>query len=48
MYVDLKIIFENTHSRKITMVNAKPFMIPKKRRNPQVGHCLEAVAGVAL
>lgn len=46
-----KIIFENTPSRKITMVSAKPFMILKKRTNPKVrsvGHCLEAVAGVAL
>lgn len=50
-YVDFKIIFENTHCRKITMVSTKPFMILKKRTNPKVhsvGHCLEAVAGVAL
>lgn len=50
-YVGFKIIFENTHSRKFTMVSANPFMILKKRRNPKVrsvGHCLEAVAGVAL
>lgn len=50
-YVGFKIIFENTPSRKITMVSAKPFMILKKRTNPKVrsvGHCLEAVAGVAL
>lgn len=46
-----KIIFVNTHSRKITMMSAKSFMILKKIRNPKVhsvGHCLEAVAGVAL
>lgn len=45
MYVDFKIIFENTHSRKITTVNAKPFMIPKKKKEPKGSQCWTLLRG---
>lgn len=47
MYVGFKIIFENTHSRKIKMVSAKPFMIQKKKKKekPKGSQCWTLLRG---